>query len=381
MSGLDNSVQHNAFFLLLAAITLAFFWLLLPFFSAVFWAVILAIIFQPLQRRFERALRHPQQPRGGAQRRRLHRDRDHPDGGIFGSLVNEGAKLVAARAERRDRHHRDPDELQSHVPAWGERILDRIGGGDFDFSRSATASSASPSSSASSIAGRAINLGQNTLRFVVGDGHHALRAVLPLPRRARVARNIRASMPLSDAYNQRLHRQVRRRGAGDGEGQRRHRGDPGHDRRRDAVAARHRRGAALGGADGLSVAAPGGRRRDRLGADRGLPLHDRRGLGGGRARLRRRGGDRARRQHPAPHPGRQGHPAARLRDPRLDRRRPVDLRDQRLRHRPADRRPLRRRLDDLPRGARRRPPPRGGGDADPRGLGAPSDRPTTILRP
>ena len=62
-------------------------------------------------------------------------------------------------------------------------------------------------------------------------------------------------------------------------------------------------------------------------------------------------GDRPRRQPAAPVAGRQGHPAARLRRPRLDGRRPVALRDQRLRHRPADRGAVHRGLDAVPRRA------------------------------
>ena len=61
---MDTQLQHKAFLLLLALVTVAFFWLLLPFYGAVFWAVILAIVFQPLQRAFERRLGVAQQPRG-----------------------------------------------------------------------------------------------------------------------------------------------------------------------------------------------------------------------------------------------------------------------------------------------------------------------------
>ena len=51
--------QHKAFLLLLALVTVAFFWLLLPFYGAVFWAVILAIVFQPLQRAPRAPVRRP----------------------------------------------------------------------------------------------------------------------------------------------------------------------------------------------------------------------------------------------------------------------------------------------------------------------------------
>ncbi len=50
----DTTQQHKAFLLLLALVSVAFFWLLIPFYGAVFWAGVLAIVFQPLQRSFER---------------------------------------------------------------------------------------------------------------------------------------------------------------------------------------------------------------------------------------------------------------------------------------------------------------------------------------
>lgn len=44
-------VEHKAFLVLLLLITLAFGWILLPYYGAVFWAVVLAVLFAPLQRR------------------------------------------------------------------------------------------------------------------------------------------------------------------------------------------------------------------------------------------------------------------------------------------------------------------------------------------
>ena len=43
-------LQRKVFLFLLLAVTLAFGWILLPFYGAVFWAVILALLFAPLHR-------------------------------------------------------------------------------------------------------------------------------------------------------------------------------------------------------------------------------------------------------------------------------------------------------------------------------------------
>ena len=47
----ETNLQHRALHMLLALVTIAFIWILLPYYGAVFWAVILGIVFAPLQRR------------------------------------------------------------------------------------------------------------------------------------------------------------------------------------------------------------------------------------------------------------------------------------------------------------------------------------------
>lgn len=49
-------IEQASFLVVIALTTIAFVWLLLPFYSAVLWAVILAILFHPLQRWLERKL-------------------------------------------------------------------------------------------------------------------------------------------------------------------------------------------------------------------------------------------------------------------------------------------------------------------------------------
>ena len=44
-------LQRTVFLFLLAAVTAAFFWILMPFFGAVLWAIALAILFTPLYKR------------------------------------------------------------------------------------------------------------------------------------------------------------------------------------------------------------------------------------------------------------------------------------------------------------------------------------------
>src|SRR5690242_5570251 len=47
----SSELQQKAFLLLLIVVSLAFVWILLPFYGAVFWGSVLAIIFTPFYRR------------------------------------------------------------------------------------------------------------------------------------------------------------------------------------------------------------------------------------------------------------------------------------------------------------------------------------------
>jgi hypothetical protein len=65
-----RTVEDNILLLLVIAVTLAFAWILWPFFGAVLWAAVLAIVFAPLHRRLLSLM---------PQRRNLAAPRDTPD--------------------------------------------------------------------------------------------------------------------------------------------------------------------------------------------------------------------------------------------------------------------------------------------------------------
>ena len=49
----EETLQNKSLVILLGLVTAAFIWILLPFYGAVFWAVILGILFAPLHRRLQ----------------------------------------------------------------------------------------------------------------------------------------------------------------------------------------------------------------------------------------------------------------------------------------------------------------------------------------
>lgn len=199
---METELQHRAFLLLLALVTVAFAWLLAPFYGAVFWAVILAIVFNPLQRRFE--------SRFGA--------RSTvaallsvlvciviaviPMSIILGALVSEGAALVARIQQNQFDPGQVMQDLHAAMPAWLDRALDRLGISDFNALRDRLVEAARQVSQF--LATRAVTFGSNTLRFIASVGV-MLYVLFFLFRDGRaIGRAILACMPMSDAKNRAL---------------------------------------------------------------------------------------------------------------------------------------------------------------------------------
>jgi predicted PurR-regulated permease PerM len=195
----QTQLEHKAFLLLLALVTVAFVWLLLPFYGAVFWAVILAIVFQPLQRTFE-AWFGPQSNRAAAMSVLVCIFiAIIPVTLILGALVREGTVLV----EQVQSGEIDPStvlgNVQKALPPWAQSWFDRLGVGNFETMRGRFVELLREASQA--IASRALGIGQDTLRLFV-SARIMLYVLFFLFRDGRsIGRNIRAAMPLSDDYN------------------------------------------------------------------------------------------------------------------------------------------------------------------------------------
>ena len=63
-------LERSFFFILLALLTVAFAAVLWPFYGAVFWGSVLALMFQPLYRRFLAPDARPAEPGGAGDARR-----------------------------------------------------------------------------------------------------------------------------------------------------------------------------------------------------------------------------------------------------------------------------------------------------------------------
>jgi predicted PurR-regulated permease PerM len=192
------SIQRTSFYILLAVVTIAFFWLLLPYYSAVLWAVILAIIFFPVHRRVEHALKG----RSGIASLLtvllciflviL------PSMIILGSLIRESSNLYQRINNNEIDFSAYATRIEEALPAFANDWLRSIRLDGFTDLRESV--SAAFMQAGQSIAGTVLSLGQNTLQFFIGFGIMLYLMYFLFRDGAGLARTIQQAIPLSDDY-------------------------------------------------------------------------------------------------------------------------------------------------------------------------------------
>ncbi|MBB4426888.1 putative PurR-regulated permease PerM [Bradyrhizobium sp. CIR48] len=156
--------EDRSFLVLLAAITVAFGWVLWPFSGALLWATLLAIIFAPLYRRFLETL---------PGKRNLVAFSTVvvvvvivliPVAIVIASLIDQGGELYQ-RVQSGEISFAHPlQQLKSALPDWAAPMADRLASIDFSALKERLSGLLVPAGQ--QLAGHAINIGQLTLEFV-----------------------------------------------------------------------------------------------------------------------------------------------------------------------------------------------------------------------
>lgn len=197
-----TSLEKKTFILLLVLVTIAFFWILLPFYGAVFWAVALAVVFAPLQRRMARRI-------GGR-------------GNLSALLTLVICLLVAILpvifitsamvAEGTSLYQRiESGELdvgayvtstKDMLPAFLQQQLDRFGMNDMDGLREQISSSAAAGSQY--LATKVFAIGQGTFQFIISFFVMLYLLFFLLRDGQELVRDIRMAIPLGENTKRRL---------------------------------------------------------------------------------------------------------------------------------------------------------------------------------
>ncbi|WP_241754340.1 AI-2E family transporter [Cupriavidus basilensis] len=197
-------MQQKAFYLLLAVVSIAFCFVLRPFFGAVFWGAILAIIFTPPNNWLTRRM-------GG--RRNLASLTTLtlcllivvlPLIFVTGALIQEGSTVYQQIKSGQLNFGAYFQQALHALPPSVTRVLDRFGLTDIsDLQQKLTAGAAQASQI---IAAQALSIGQNTFQFVVSFGVMLYLLFFLLRDGPQLSKIIMRAIPLSEPHKQHLLR-------------------------------------------------------------------------------------------------------------------------------------------------------------------------------
>ncbi len=200
----QTSLQYRTFLLLLVLVTVAFGWLLWPFFGAVFWGAILAIIFYPLQRRLCALF-------GG--RRNLAALTTLlvcvliviiPVSAIAGAIISQGAAVYEQIRAGDINFGAYMERAMAALPPSVRGLMDKFGLVDVSSIQAKLAEVAAKGSQF--FATQALNIGQNTFQFVVGLGVMLYLLFFLLRDGPGLSARIRQALPLTEEHKRHLFR-------------------------------------------------------------------------------------------------------------------------------------------------------------------------------
>ncbi|MFI8646781.1 AI-2E family transporter [Pseudomonas iridis] len=198
----EKSLQFKSLTVLLVLVTVAFIWILLPFYGAVFWAVILGILFTPMQRRL--------QARFGWQRNLTSLCTLSvclviailPVIIISVLLVQEGAMVYKNIESGELDVAAYLAQFKQSLPPYFQHLLDRFGMGELNGLREKIVKSAMQGSQV--LATQAFSFGQGTFEFVVSFFIMLYLLFFFLRDGPELARKIRTAVPLEESHKRRL---------------------------------------------------------------------------------------------------------------------------------------------------------------------------------
>lgn len=200
----NSNLYFRTFLLLLAAVTVAFIWVLLPYYGAIFWGTILAIVFSPLHRRL------------------LAKMRGRPNLAAFttlliivlmviiplilitGALLQEGASIYNRISTGELNLGNYFEQIVNALPPSVHDTLNRFGIGDIFSLREKLSAAALQGSKF--LATQAVNVGQNTFEFLIGMGVMLYILYFLLRDGSNLARQSKQLIPLSEDHKQHLFR-------------------------------------------------------------------------------------------------------------------------------------------------------------------------------
>ncbi|MHA3735919.1 AI-2E family transporter [Pseudomonas sp. Eth.TT006] len=198
----EKTLQFKSLTVLLVLVTVAFIWILLPFYGAVFWAVILGILFAPMQRRLQQKF---------GWRRNLTSlctlgiclvIAILPVIILSVLLVQEGAAVYTRIESGQLDIGAYLAQFKHSLPPYFQHLLDRFGLGELNGLREKIVKASMQGSQV--LASQAFSFGQGTFEFVVSFGIMLYLLFFFLRDGAELVRKVRTAVPLEENHKRRL---------------------------------------------------------------------------------------------------------------------------------------------------------------------------------
>ncbi len=198
----SSSFEDKSFLLLLVLVSVAFFWVLWPFFGAVFWAAVLAIIFSPVYQRLLKVTPGKRVPAALLTLLAVVVLVILPVGVITALLVQEAGTVYQRMQSGELSVARYFQQIYDVLPAWVTGLLDRLGMSNFSLVQQRITESLTRGGQF--FATQALNIGQNTFDFFVSFFVMLYLLFFLLLDGAALSARIREAVPMDAEIKRRL---------------------------------------------------------------------------------------------------------------------------------------------------------------------------------
>lgn len=198
----DPALEKKCFLLLLVAVSVAFIWILLPYYGALFWAVILGILFSPLQRYLARRLGLSRNPTALITLLVCLCIAILPMVFTTGLLIQEAGNLYTRIESGELDIGAYLSQLKELLPPYLQRQMDRLGLGNLSGLREKAVSGAVQGGQV--VASQAFSLGQSTFEFLVSFFVMLYLLFFFLRDGPELVRKVRLAVPLGESQKRRL---------------------------------------------------------------------------------------------------------------------------------------------------------------------------------
>ena len=197
------SVEDRTFHWLLIAISAAFAWILWPFYGAILWGVVLAVLFGPLCRRLSGPRRERRTLAAALTLLVIVVVVMLPLALLVVSLVDEASGVVARIRSGELNFARYFQQMIEALPAWAVQLLGRFGLTDLAGAQERLTAGAVKGGQF--VGAQALNIGQNTLEFIVSLGVMLYLLFFLLRDREALLARMRQAIPLRPELQRALY--------------------------------------------------------------------------------------------------------------------------------------------------------------------------------